>query len=84
MLCRSHQFQQMLNNFASFEFCILKKLKKKILAKSQLTSKANCQAVNSYKNQTNEFVFTNMGRVFVHVLEEIEDTQKDISKLSEL
>ena len=45
-------------------------------AKGQLISKVNCQAVNSSKKQTNEFVFTGMGRVFVSFLEEIEDTKK--------
>ena len=35
------------------------------LAKGQLISKANCQAVNSSKKQTIEFVFTTMRRVFV-------------------
>ena len=42
----------------------------------QLISKANCQAVNSSKKQTNEFIFTSMQRVFVHILEEIEDSKK--------
>ena len=42
----------------------------------QLISKANCQAVNFSKKQTNEFVFTTMRRVFVCFLEEIEDTKK--------
>ena len=45
-------------------------------AKGQLISKANCQAVNSSKKRTNEFVFTTMRRVFVRFLEEIEDTKK--------
>ena len=45
-------------------------------AKGQLISKANYQAVNSSKKQTNEFVFTTMRRVFVRFLEEIEDTKK--------
>ena len=42
----------------------------------QLISKANCQAVNSSKKRTNEFVFTSMRRVFVRFLEEIEDSKK--------
>ena len=42
--------------------------------KGQLISKANCQAVNSSKKRTNEFVFTTMRPVFVRFLEEIEDT----------
>ena len=46
------------------------------LIKGQLISKANCQAVNSSKKRTNEFVFTTMRRVFVRFLEEIEDTKK--------
>ena len=44
--------------------------------KGQLISKANCQAVNSSKKRTNEFVFTTIRRVFVRFLEEIEDTKK--------
>ena len=44
--------------------------------KGQLISKANCQAVNSFKKRTNEFVFTTMRRVFVRFLEEIEDNKK--------
>ena len=46
------------------------------LPKGQLISKANCQAVNSSKKRTNEFVFTSMRRVFVRFLEEIEDSKK--------
>ena len=50
----------------------------------QLILKANCQAVNSSKKETNEFVFTTMRRVFVYFLEEIEDSQKGILKSSDL
>ena len=46
------------------------------MAKGWLISKANCQAVNSSKKQTNEFIFTTMRRVFIRFLEEIEDTKK--------
>ena len=53
----------------------LENLRKKT-DKGQLISKANCQAVNSSKKRTNEFVFTTMRRVFVCFLEEIEDTKK--------
>ena len=42
----------------------------------QIILKANCQAVNSSKKRTNEFVFTNMRRAFIRFLEEIEDTKK--------
>jgi hypothetical protein len=42
----------------------------------QLISKANCQAVNSSKKQTNEFVFTSMRHFFAPFLEEIEDSKK--------
>ena len=35
-----------------------------ITVKGQLISKANCQAMNSSKKRTNEFVFTTMRRVF--------------------
>ena len=38
--------------------------------KGQLISKANCQAENSPKKRTNEFVFTSMRRVFVRFLGE--------------
>ena len=46
------------------------------IAKGQLISKANCQALNSSKKRTNEFIFTTMRCVFVRCLEEIEDTKK--------
>ena len=51
--------------------------------KGQLISTANCEAVNSSKKRTNEFVFTTMRRVFVRFLEEIE-VNKNISKLTDL
>ena len=38
--------------------------------KGQLISKANCQAEDSSKKRTNEFVFTSMRRVFVRFFEE--------------
>ena len=38
--------------------------------KGQLISKANCQAGDTSKKRTNEFVFTHMQRVFVRFLEE--------------
>ena len=41
-----------------------------IVAKGQLISKANCQAEDSSKKRTNEFVFTSMRRVFVRFLGE--------------
>ena len=44
--------------------------------KGKLISKANCQAMNSSKKQTNEFIFTTMRRIFVRFLEEIEDIKK--------
>ena len=40
------------------------------VGKGQLISKANCQAEDSSKKQTNEFVFTSMRRVFVRFFEE--------------
>ena len=46
------------------------------MPKGQIISKANCQAVNSSKKQTNVFVFTTMRRVFIVFLEEIEDPIK--------
>ena len=39
-------------------------------AKGHLISKTNCQAEDSSKKRTIEFVFTNMRRVFVRFLEE--------------
>ena len=47
-----------------------------LIIKGQLISKANCQALNSSKKQTNKFVFTSMRSVFVHFLEEIENSKK--------
>ena len=44
--------------------------KNKDLFKGQLILKANCQAEDSSKKRTNEFIFTNMRRVFVRFLEE--------------
>ena len=44
--------------------------------KGQLISEANCQAVKSSKKGRNEFVFTTIRHLFVHFLEEIEDTKK--------
>ena len=43
--------------------------------KGQIISKGNRQAANSSKKQTNEFIFTTMRRVFVHFLEETEDSK---------
>ena len=40
------------------------------VTKGQLISKANCQAEDSSKKRTNEFVFTSVQLVFVHFLEE--------------
>ena len=45
-------------------------------AKGQLISKANCQAVNSSKKRTNEFVFTTTTNSFVRFLGEFKDTKK--------
>ena len=47
-----------------------------LCTKGHLILKENSQAVNSSKKQTNEFVFTTIRRVFIHFLEEIEDTRK--------
>ena len=46
------------------------------LTKGQLISKANCQAEDSSKKRTNEFVFTSMRRVFVRFLEESSTRKK--------
>ena len=55
---------------------VIERNRKNDITKGQLISKANCQAVNSSKKRTNEFVFTTMGRVFIPLLEEIEETKK--------
>jgi len=47
-----------------------------LIIKGQLISKVNCQAMNSTKKLTNEFVYTSMQGVFVCFLEEIEDYKK--------
>ena len=69
-----HKFYKFAERSQNIEFCI----------KGQLISKANCAAMNSSKKRTNEFVFTTMRRVFVCFLEEIEDTKKNISILTDL
>ena len=51
-----------------------------VMIKGQLILKPNCQAVNSSKKRTNEFVFTAMRRVFLRFLEEIEDTKETFRK----
>ena len=51
--------------------------------KGQLISKANCQAEDSSKKQTNEFVFTSMRHVFVCFLEE-SSARKNVSRISDL
>ena len=51
--------------------------------KGQLISKANCQAKDSSKKRTNEFVFTSMQPVFVRFLEE-SSARKNVSRLSDL
>ena len=50
--------------------------KLKCATKGQLISNAICQAVNSSKKWTNEFIFTTMRCVFVRFLEEIEDSKE--------
>ena len=42
----------------------------------QLISKANCQAVNSSKKRTNEFIFTTMQHVFVRFLKKLKSTKR--------
>ena len=46
------------------------------LDKGQLISKANCQAEDSSKKRTNEFVFTSIRRVFVRFFEESSAREK--------
>ena len=55
--------------------CQFSSIKVDSTCNGQLIPKANCQAVNSSKKGMNEFGFTTMRRVFVHFLEEIEDTK---------
>ena len=55
-----------------------------IHTKGQLISKANCQAKDSSKKQTNEFGFTSMRPVFVRFLEESSARKKNVSRLSDL
>ena len=47
-----------------------------IFSKGQLISKANCQAKDSSKKRTNEFIFITMQHVFVCFLDEIGDSKK--------
>ena len=54
-----------------------------VVFKGQLISKANCQAEDSSKKRTNEFIFTSMRRVFVRFLEE-SSARKNVSRLSDL
>ena len=49
---------------------------KKNTAKGQLISIENCQAEDSSKKRTNEFVFTSMRRVFVRFLGESSTRKK--------
>ena len=53
-------------------------------AEGQLISKANCQAQDSSKKWTNEFVFTSMWRVFFRFLEESSARKKNVLRLSDL
>ena len=50
----------------------------------QLISKANCQAQDSPKKRTNEFVFTSKQHVFFRFLEESLARKKNVSRLSDL
>ena len=47
-----------------------------MFTKGRLISKTKCQAMNSSKKWTNEFVITTMLRVFIRFLEEIENSKK--------
>ena len=55
-----------------------------IFITGQLISKANCQAEDSSKKRTNEFVFTSMRHVFVCFLGESLAKKKNFSRLSDL
>ena len=46
------------------------------VVKGQLILKANCQAVNSSKKRTNEFIFTTMRCVFVRFLEKMKTAKE--------
>ena len=63
---------------------IQRELAVKEYCKGQLISKANCQAEDSSKKWTNEFVFTSMRRVFVRILEESSARKKNVLRLSDL
>ena len=52
--------------------------------KGQLISKANCQAEDSTKKRTNEFVFTSMRHVFVRFFLKNPRPEKNVSRLSDL
>ena len=55
------------------------------VTKGQLISKANCQAMNSSKKRTNEFVFTTYYATCLHsFFGRNWSEQKDISKLTDL
>ena len=52
--------------------------------KGQITSKANCQEVNSSKKRTNEFVYNYYAMCFCLFFGRNMSLQKDFSKLSDL
>ena len=56
----------------------------KVGSKGQLISKENCQAMDSPKKRTNEFVFTSMWQLFVRFLGESSARKKNVSRLSDL
>ena len=75
--------QIFLKNFLSFQLlkhCYLQLLNRK----GQIISKANCQAMNSSKKRTNEFVFTYYARSFRSFFGRNWRHKKDISKLTYL
>ena len=76
---RNYMSENSMGKILSFAISVNKKTTVKInvivfflITKGQLISKENCQAVNSSKKLTNEFIFTS---VFVCFLEEIEDSK---------
>ena len=58
------------------KFFLIYLCKNHTIGTGRLISKANCQAMNSFKKWMNEFIFTTIRRVFVRFLEEIEDSRK--------
>ena len=79
-----HKFVLICTCWHDLGSCFLKYHHNIIVVKGQLISKANCQAEDSPKKQTNEFVFTSMRHVFVRFLGESSAGKKNVSRLSDI